>query len=181
MGGNVAGRGVFCHSVHRARGFSHTVLRSVRLSVSLSVCLSVSLSLCLSVSQSHTLSLSSLIVCTAQEGYGWSCTEAPQATPCMSGVTCPQEGVGRAVCQRRCEETAGCASIVHELSRGLCYLKGHKMNDGTEFESCIKTGAGGDDGEEDFGDRWTTACVLWGAGCSAASPLPWLMALFFAM
>ena len=125
---------------------------------------------------------SSATVCAAQERYEWQCTEAQQAAPCMSDVACPIEGINKAMCQRLCEEALGCASIVHESSGGRCYLKEERSGDGLGAESCVRTlqvhgGEAGEDGQE----RWSTACVLWGAGCTPASPLPWLMALFFGM
>jgi|EP01043_Picozoa_sp_COSAG02_P027863 hypothetical protein len=125
----------------------------------------------------------SATVCAAQEQYEWQCTEAQQATPCTSDVTCPMEDISKATCQRLCEEAAGCDSIVHQSSGGLCYLKGQVSGDGIVAESCVRKPqtASVEDDEWAAQDRWSTGCVLWGAGCTPASPLPWLMALFFAM
>eukprot|EP01043_Picozoa_sp_COSAG02_P024214 COSAG02_NODE_1317_length_13295_cov_6.434071_4_plen_273_part_00 len=125
----------------------------------------------------------SATVCAAQERYEWQCTQVQQAAPCMSDVACPIEDISKATCQRLCEEAQGCTSIVYESAGGLCYLK--EERDGAELgaESCVRNLQmdDGDDGEWDAQERWSTSCVLWGAGCTPASPLPWLMALFFGM
>jgi uncharacterized membrane protein YgcG len=131
----------------------------------------------------------------AAQEFDWSCDEAVQATPCMSGVECPlADVVDKAACQRLCERTAGCVSIVHQATQctqgqcqGDCYLKGvgDSSSGSLPVESCTKarrpssTSNGHD--EEVHGYSWSLDCILWGAGCTAASPLPWLMAGFFAM
>ena len=143
--------------------------------------------LCLWVAQTRGLLLAvvcSATMCAAQDRYEWQCTEAQQATPCMSGVTCPTEDISKAACQRLCAEAAGCTSIVYESSGRLCYLKDQGHEDGQGALSCVRklqTDGGEDDEEWATQDRWSIACLLWGAGCTPASPLPWLMALFFAM
>lgn len=121
-------------------------------------------------------------VCTAQEDYEyeWTCTEAPRAMPCMDGVPCPREDVSnRFACQSLCEDTAGCFSIVFDSSSNECYLKGEDSASAVQAERCTRTPKAS---AEDDTSRWDDVdCLLWGAGCSAASPLPWLMAVFFGM
>ena len=78
-------------------------------------------------------------VCHAQEDYEcWHCAEAQQATPCMSNVPCPHEDVSKATCQRLCEETAGCGSVVHVSTGGRCYLKDQEGEDRVGAESCVR-------------------------------------------
>ena len=131
----------------------------------------------------------------AAQAWAWTCEHRlfdARTVACVAGAeACPFVGTDRPRCEQLCVETAGCEAIVHDgangYSNGTCFLTDGAYDRDAYAASRLSRCAYDRDarpyvppGEEEAAG-WDAERLLWGASNSAMSPLPWLMAGFFAL